>query len=347
MSKSKPTTPSAAYPTAILVLTMGLSTWLNVVHALSSHADGTPWRNEMAVMSAIPPILLPLLVELLGREARRGAASKGLFRSAFGVITALAALAFAISVWSISALGIAMGLPGIIAIAFPTVLDLAAAASTLFLLDRALGEQRSASTVLVDQDHSDADTAVDQSADLPSYPMLDPNRWDRGPLSDLDRTLDMDLDMDQNAKAREVHAPADPQVRADQDQPAEQVHAEVDQVADQSEDQDHEPAVQPAEGQADQDADLAPDVLRPTTPAVRAAPSTVDREPVQITESDLDRARAILNSASMSYSVDQVAAVLALLDAGTASRAIAEQTGISKSGVLRIKSAARELSVAA
>ncbi|KXP12495.1 hypothetical protein AXK57_19645 [Tsukamurella pulmonis] len=132
--------PSAVYPRAVLALTMGLSTWLNVTHAAVAY-PGQSWRWAILAMSAIPPLAVPVLIELVGREARRGGATAA-FRGAMGAAVLLTLIAFAVSVWAITSLGMQWGMPLAVAAAFPLVLDLGAAVATTFLLDRAAAEAR-------------------------------------------------------------------------------------------------------------------------------------------------------------------------------------------------------------
>ncbi|CAM3985767.1 hypothetical protein TSOC111612_23935 [Tsukamurella ocularis] len=325
----------------------------NVVHALPDTARSIAVQ---IVLAAIAPVALLTLVHGLGLMTLAG--MRGKVHTAVTVAVAvMVATAFVVSLDALRDLARTAGWSESMSWLLPVMLDLTVVVATGVMV--VLDKPAAPATVVTDQDHTDADTAVDRGADQLDYPLLDPNRWSAGPLSDLRSTIELDLDMDQNAEDREVHSPAESLVRTDQDQLAEQVHDAMDQdvqpsldqqaqtVADQSEDQDREPAVQPAEDQADQDVPPAAEVQRTTSAVVRSVPKRVDREPVQTTDADLDRARVILAESSMSYSDEQVAAVLTLLDAGTASRAVAEQTGISKSGVLRIKSAARELVIAA
>lgn len=152
--------PSAVYPRAVLALTMGLSTWLNTTHAAVAY-PGQSWRWAILAMSAIPPLAVPVLIELVGREARRGGATAA-FRGAMGAAVLLTLIAFAVSVWAITSLGMQWGMPLAVAAAFPLVLDLGAAVATTFLLDRAAAEARAAE---LDEVHQPP-----EQADAPAYP---------------------------------------------------------------------------------------------------------------------------------------------------------------------------------
>ncbi|MEC4615505.1 hypothetical protein [Tsukamurella tyrosinosolvens] len=155
--------PSAVYPRAVLALTMGLSTWLNTTHAAVAY-PGQSWRWAILGMAAIPPLAVPVLIELVGREARRGGATAA-FRGAMCAAVLLTLIAFAVSVWAITSLGMQWGMPLVVAAAFPLVLDLGAAVATLFLLDRAAAEARvagrdAARIMSSAARHDDADRAV-------------------------------------------------------------------------------------------------------------------------------------------------------------------------------------------
>lgn len=345
-----PTAPSAAYPMAVLVLTMGASTWLNVVHALASHGEGTAYRMEIAIMSALPPILLPLLVELLGREARRGAASRALFRSAFGVVSVLAVLAFAISVWSISSLAMSWGLPLVIAASFPIVLDLAAAASTLFLLDRALGEQRSASAV-EQAEELIVTPAVEQPAAPLDYPLLDPaTRWST-PLSGV--TSEWSTPVEQTRAEQVEHKASTPDV--EHAEVSSEVSTAPEQAVEQPRDTADEQAVEQVRAPLHllrtdtADFPMTAPIPAPRTveqpPAKAAAPkvsTTVDGTPA-VTDEHRARAARVVEQGGTRATADAIAQVLAAADAGMSSREMEAVSGVSRNAALRLVKADKAL----
>lgn len=326
--------PSALFPMAVLVATMGASTWLNIVHSLSTHPAGTAWRNEMAVMAAIPPLLVPVLIELLGREARRGAQSPALFRSAFGVTVLLTLAAFGVSVWSIASLGIAMGLPQPVAAAFPIILDLAAASATIFLLDRALSSQHDA---YLSVDAADEDTpAAVSPAPTPTldYPLLDPaSRWATVTTGDIPViTADIPepvavVQRTATDVARELSpAPvATPPVALSADlsdsadSPASDIPADTD-MGDMADDSD-----------TATDADIAP-APTATPPADTAVGSTAD-----IPDDALDIARAVVAATGIKAGAHDVAAVITALGRGDALAVIARETGVHRTTVRKVR----------
>ncbi|KXP13926.1 hypothetical protein [Tsukamurella pseudospumae] len=337
--------PSPAYLRWTLAITMGLSTWLNVLHAASAHSPTAPYRIEMMVASAIPPLLVPALIELLGREARRGAASQRLFRSAYWTVVVLTLIAFAVSVWAISSLMISWGQPLIIAVAFPVVLDLAAGASTIFLLDRALSSQHDAhmSSVAADTDSRDTPSAVSPTpATTPDYPMLDPSsRWATVTTGDIpvitaDTPEPVAVVQPTATSVAEPVSPApvvtppvalSPQVddTADSD-----MSPQVDDTAD-STPNDTDVDASTGDSNTAPVADTAP-APTPTPPADSAVSTSAD-----IPHSDLDDARAVVAATGIKAGARDVAAVIAALGRGDALAVIARETGVHRTTVRKVR----------
>ena len=86
--------PSPAYPRLVLAGCMTLSLAGNLMHAHSAY-NGAVWMWFAVAWAGIPPVAVPVLIELVGREARRGGATAA-FKWAVGLAVTLTVIAFLI-----------------------------------------------------------------------------------------------------------------------------------------------------------------------------------------------------------------------------------------------------------
>lgn len=301
--------PSAAYPRAVLALTMGLSTWLNVTHAAVAY-PGQSWRWAILAMSAIPPLAVPVLIELVGREARRGGATAA-FRGAMGAAVLLTLIAFAVSVWAITSLGMRWGMPLVVAAAFPLVLDLGAAVATLFLLDRATAEARNADRATLQTEsaarHDDADRPVHDLV----YPSTLASLTAPGPRRDPGQESD--------------HAAASAPVTSS-DAMARHSVVEVDDTV---------TAPQTLPATPDRDAT----VTRREVAATRATGDSVpDHAPGLTRTAEISRVRRLASVpvvATDDTNADNAELILRLIAEGATGTKVAAELGVSKSTALR------------
>ncbi|MFN8056294.1 MULTISPECIES: hypothetical protein [unclassified Gordonia (in: high G+C Gram-positive bacteria)] len=157
------TAPSPWYPRAVLAGCMALSLAGNLMHAWHTY-NGALFVWFAVAWAGIPPVAVPVLIELVGREARRGGTTAA-FRWAVGLSVMLTVIAFAMSLWSLTELGVSMGIPWLIAVGFPVVLDLGAGTATLFLLDRAVADARSVSQGETGESEPESPVIQSDSAD--------------------------------------------------------------------------------------------------------------------------------------------------------------------------------------